>query len=316
MKDYEGSRIWKPSDFLEMSVQRASDSSVLFDAVADFVTTKRLEQKSARTVGNYQYDLKTFLQVVGAQTPMANISPQMVKQYLLLSQQRPGPYSHFSRYRSLRVFFNWCVREGYLPSNPLTVRPPKLPQRVMPIFSDADLRAMVDACTESTALRDRALLLVLMDTGMRLNEVVFMRAEHISWEEGALHVYGKGNKERIVVPSRPTLLAIYRYLKARRSPLENIWLSEERRPLTRSGVQQIIKRISMKALGKAAGPHKFRHTFACNYLANGGSIDSLQYILGHSSLKMVMQYVEATKAQRARAQSRLFSPVERLGLKA
>ena len=219
MKDYEGSRIWKPSDFLEMSVQRASDSSVLYDAVADFVTTKRLEQKSARTVSNYQYDLKTFLQVVGAQTPMANISPQMVKQYLLLSQQRPGPYSHFSRYRSLRVFFNWCVREGYLPSNPLTVRPPKLPQRVMPIFSDADLRAMVDACTESTALRDRALLLVLMDTGMRLNEVVYMRAEHISWEEGALHVYGKGNKERIVVPSRPTLLAIYRYLDGLALPL-------------------------------------------------------------------------------------------------
>ena len=99
MKDYEGSRIWKPSDFLEMSVQRASDSSVLYDAVTDFVTTKRLEQKSARTVGNYHYDLKTFLQVVGAQTPMANISPQqMVKQYLLLSQQRPGgPYAHFSR---------------------------------------------------------------------------------------------------------------------------------------------------------------------------------------------------------------------------
>ena len=97
--------------------------------------------------------------------------------------------------------------------------------------------------------------------------------------------------------------------------MEEIWLSEERRPLTHSGVGQIVKRVSRRALGKAAGPHRFRHTFACNYLANGGSLDQLQYLLGHSSIKMVMHYSEATKAQRARLQGRLFSPVERLGLK-
>lgn len=306
----------KASYFVQLSVGRASVQSVLRDAIDDFLLTRRLERRSSRTLGNYRYDLQPFVDVIGPQTRMGDITPKLVKEYLAISGQRPGAWAHRARYNCLRAFFRWCVEEGYLPTSPLTVRPPKMPQRVMPVFSDADLQGMLDACRGRIGIRDKALLLVLMDTGMRLGELVGMRADHIDWDDGGVSIIGKGDKQRTVVLSRPSLLAVYRYLKQRGSPLEEIWLSEERRPLTASGVQNIIKRVSKSALGKAAGPHRFRHTYACSYLANGGSLDSLRYLLGHSSLVMVMRYAEATKAQRARVQGRLYSPVERLGLKA
>lgn len=300
----------KPSVFQDSSVQRAS----VFHVVEDFITTRTLEQRSRRTLKNYRYDLADFAKVIGPETPISELTTQNIKQYLLLSQQKipkrgTGVWAHRARYNTLRGFLRWCVDEGYVQSNLLTVRPPKMPHRIMPVFSDSELKTMLDACELP---RDRAILLTLLDTGMRLGELVGMKAEHIDWDDGTVSIIGKGDKQRIVVLSRKTLLAIYQYLKVRRSPLEEIWLSEERRPLTHSGAGQVIRRLSKKALGKVSGPHKFRHTFACNYLANGGSIDSLQYILGHSSLKMVIAYAEATKAQRARDQSKRWSPVERL----
>jgi integrase/recombinase XerD len=78
------------------------------------------------------------------------------------------------------------------------------------------------------------------------------------------------------------------------------------------GGQQIVRRVSKQALGKVAGPHRFRHTYACAYLANGDTIDSLRYLLGHASLTMVMHYAEATKARRAVDEAQKLSPVERL----
>lgn len=312
----------KPSMLGPLGAGTPSKLSILSDAIDDFLMTKRLERCSRRTEANYRYMLAPFLEVVGGQTAMGELSPKVIKQYLLISQQRPGEWSHRARYNSLRVFLRWAVREGYMDYNPLTARPPKMPRRVIPIFTDQDLRNMLKAATERTSrkigLRDKAVLMVLMDTGMRLNELSGMRAEHINWETGAISIMpaiAKGEKARTVVLSNATLLAIAKYLRVRSSPLEALWLSEERRPLTRSGVQQIVRRVSKQALGKVAGPHRFRHTYACNYLANGGTIDSLRYLLGHSSLAMVLHYAEATKARRAVDEAQRWSPVERLGLK-
>jgi len=130
-------------------------------------------------------------------------------------------------------------------------------------------------------------------------------------------VRGKGKKQRVLIVSAPTLKAIWAYLKARKSPRSEVWLIEEGRPLTVSGLQQIVERIVKRAgiTGRKAGPHTFRHTFSCNFLEAGGDSLDLQYILGHSSLKMVANYSKATKARRALKAQERFSPVDRLGLK-
>jgi integrase/recombinase XerC len=301
----------------------ASVFSSVSDALADFITTRKLEQRSRRTVKNYLLDLQPFVDFM-ADRPMGDITPSVVKEYLTLSQLKhptrgTGIWAHRARYNSLRVFLRWSVTEGYLLTNPLTVRPPKMPSRIMPVFTDNELRTMLTITTGrgSNDKRDHAILMTLIDTGIRLNELVNIKAHHIDWDTGTLLIVWpttKGNKERQVVLSRRTLLSIYTYLKTRRSAADELWLSEERRPLTASGIGQIIKRTTHKALGTPSGPHKFRHTYACSFLANGGSIDNLQYNLGHSSLQMCLHYAEATKKQRALDQSKRFSPVERLHL--
>ena len=90
------------------------------------------------------------------------------------------------------------------------------------------------------------------------------------------------------------------------------WLQEK---LTASGIQQIVRRISKRALAKVCGPHMFRHTFASNFLLNGGQEFELQRLLGHSSLKIVQEYVQATQDIRALKAHQMFSPVDRLGLR-
>lgn len=117
--------------------------------------------------------------------------------------------------------------------------------------------------------------------------------------------------------SGATAKAIWQYLKARGSDDHRVWLTEERHPITERGVELIIKRIMARAgiRGKKCSPHVFRHTFACNFLDNGGQELELQYLLGHSTLKMVEIYSKATKARRAFKAHQRFSPVERLGLK-
>ena len=126
---------------------------------------------------------------------------------------------------------------------------------------------------------------------------------------------GKGNKQRVVVLSQTTMLAIYKYLKGRNSPLETIWLSEEGKPLTRSGVQQVVRRISKKALGKVYGPHKFRHTAACYQLERGMSAEDLMKFLGHASIKQALEYAEYVRARHALSEARKYSMVEREGLR-
>ena len=112
--------------------------------------------------------------------------------------------------------------------------------------------------------------------------------------------------------------AIWQYLKGRGSPqYDVIWLSEKRRPLTESGIKQIVRRIGKKAgiTGKKLGPHTFRHTFANNFLDAGGDPLDLKYLPGHSSLRMVENYVRAHQEKRTLKAHERFSPIDRLGIK-
>jgi site-specific recombinase XerD len=153
---------------------------------------------------------------------------------------------------------------------------------------------------------------------MRLGELLGMKLGDIEIESRHITVLGKGNKKRTLQINVHVLKAIWQYLKTRGSPqYDLVWLSEEGRPLTESGIKQIVRRIGNRAgiTGKKLGTHTFRHTFANNFLDAGGDPLDLKYLLGHASLRMVENYVKAHQEKRALKAHERFSPVERLGLK-
>lgn len=139
-------------------------------------------------------------------------------------------------------------------------------------------------------LRDEALLLFMLDTGPRANEVCTLAVGDVSWQQRLAKVVGKGAKERYVPFSAATAKAMQRYmLRARAGESDRLFLSEEGPALTTSGLLQLCQRIGHEA-GVELHPHKCRHTFAISCLRSGASVFALQKTLGHTTLDMSLRY--------------------------
>jgi site-specific recombinase XerD len=234
------------------------------------------------------------------------LAPLTIKGYMLIVQ----------------AFFSWCEREGLLDGRPNpTRRVPriKVPKYVIETFTPAQMAAMLDACDTDTALgfRDYAMLLVLMDTGIRVSELCGLTVDDV--HDGYLTVFGKGAKEREVGLGPTAARALWKYLHQHRPHLIN---SEQERhvfvgyrgiPLLRNGVSQLVQRIGERAgiSGVRISPHTFRHTFARGWLENGGEIFKLSRVLGHSEMQTTQIYLRDFQSREARVDHSQYSPVER-----
>lgn len=277
----------------------------------DFISSKERQGSSPRTIENYRLSLAPFQTFMGDVTLKA-VTTQTLSAYLDESAKRKplradwtGNTARRRRYDVLRTFLNYCVWMGYFELSPLKDKPPREPTRIIVPFTPEEVQKMVASCGRN-AYRDKAIIMVLCDSGIRLNELSQMRRADIDWQEGSAHIHGKGAKQRRVPLSPTTLRYVDRYAKG-----DSLWLSEEGHPLTRSGCQQIIRRISKTALGRTYGPHKFRHTAACAYLMSGMSVSDLATMLGHASQRMALQYAEYVRERHAIQEAKRFSYVEK-----
>lgn len=166
------------------------------------------------------------------------------------------------------------------------------------------------------SIRDRAILLVLLDTGLRLGELVRLSVGDVDLIEGRCRVMGKGAKERVVPIGGRTRRAVRAWVVTRRrvGNSDPLFVSRRGGRLTPRAVQQLIHRLAIAAdISTRCSPHVLRHSFARAFLANGGDVFSLQRILGHSpsSLQVTRRYVQLLDDD-LRAVHRRVSPVDRL----
>lgn len=143
------------------------------------------------------------------------------------------------------------------------------------------------------SVRNYCIVALMLDSGLRLNEVVTLKSSKIHIVEGYIIVNGKGNKERFVPLGLNSKKALLRYLgyipkSEKETPL---FVKNTLIPINQSTVKQLFRKLKTKANIPRLRPHLLRHTFATRYLENGGDIYSLQLILGHTSLEMVKRYV-------------------------
>jgi len=163
-----------------------------------------------------------------------------------------------------------------------------------------------------------ATLITLLDSGLRLSELTGLQLGNAHIDQGYLKVMGKGAKERIVPIGNLAQKALQRYVfHSRPEPFyedgDYLLLTLEGKPMSGNAVQLIFARLAQRSGVKQFHVHLCRHTFATNYLVNGGDVFSLQQILGHTSLEMVRRYVNLASAQ-VRVQHRKFSPMDRMDL--
>jgi site-specific recombinase XerD len=236
-----------------------------------------------------------------------------------LRQVRRTDASRWHYYRGLKRFFEWAVREGCLPSNPvdgIKLKPPKSPpiepwrpEQIDRMFQvlEHDWRVARTARQKMLAARDNAVLKLFLESGLRLSEVAGLKVEDVYLERQRVLVReGKTGKGRWVGFGPQTKKALWRYFGLRPVKAEGdaVWLSEEGRPLARRGVQEIFRRLKRDAgLRHVRGSvHKCRHTWATSYLRHTHDMRACQILLGHTDLDMTMKYtafVEAEDALRA-----------------
>jgi len=284
------------------------------------------EEVSPLTISTYRQRIGAFLKMAAAYNlHLDEVTNTEVRLFLVqLKNKGIVPSTVDAYFRALRGFFNKLIAERILPpdSSPMAgMKPPKMTIVIPQAPTHEDVYRMLALCPASTYLgiRNRVILLIFMDTGIRLAEMAGIQLKDINKDYDLIKVFGKGGKERIVPLGKTAQKALLKYKTIFRSEdqLPGLWLTEERRQMGRYGIQIMIRRLIRLAglTGVKVGPHMFRHFAAENYLENGGDKATLQTLLGHSTQKMVNRYVRnSVDIKLMRKVHQNASPVDRLKL--
>ena len=288
----------------------------LAPAVRNYLICCQVEGKSPRTIEVYSMVLDRFTKDF---EPLGACAADIRLFLLSLQNSNKKPSTVHIYYRSLKTFYNWLVAEKLLKESPmLNIRAPKLPKVLIRPFTGQDIANLMLLCSGNKFLdlRSRAMFLVLLDTGIRLEEISRIRLLDLDFNSETIRIMGKGSKERIVRMGRKTQKALLQYLLTRNDDYPNLWLSEERRPMTRRGIKTCVERYCKRAVisGTRASCHTFRHTAAILYLRNGGDLFTLQIMLGHSNLETTRRYASSLGTEDVIRVHAKASPVDNLRL--
>lgn len=296
----------------------------LQDVVEEYLAALRVAGRSPRTIEWYHANLAEFIGFVerdGRAATVADLQPARVRRWLLALNARQtalAPSSLAGRVRTVKAFGTWVAAELDLPANPVRGVPiPRVPEQLVPSLRDHEIARLVQAASQSrNPARDLALVLLMIDTGIRLSELAALRVADIDLIEGRCRVMGKGNRERVVPIGRRTRKALRASMPERRpgSTHAPLFAGLRGSSLSARGIHQLVRRLARRAgIETRCSPHVLRHTFARAFLTNGGDVFSLQRILGHSprSIQVTRRYVDLLDDD-LRSIHRTASPVDRL----
>jgi site-specific recombinase XerD len=290
-------------------------------AIQAFINDGQASGLSPATIDFYRRTLSRFIQFCESQavTRMNQVTPEVIRSYLLwLEQNGHKPGGRHAYYRTLRAFLFWM--EGELGEDeyraPIRkVKAPKLPKDLIEGASLDEVHAMIETCKGNnfTALRDKALLLFLLDAGTRASETLATDLSDIDFANCSAFIRkGKGGKQRMVYFGKITRRALTAYLKARKDDNPALWVNEQGERFTRFGLDKTLRlRAKQAGLVKAPSAHDFRRCFALNMLRSGCDVFTLQRLMGHSDLTVLRRYLAQTEADLQTAH-RLHSPVDNL----
>lgn len=254
--------------------------------VEDFLNAKIAAGLSPRTIVIYRQRLAYFTVWLGDQ----EITRTNLRAYLLHLQQRPGlsGTTRASYFRDVAVFCGWLVQEKIWDANPAYKLGPKAPKRRPANYSSSHIDRLLEVCDA----RDRAIITVLLDTGLRASELCSLNRHGIDWDTGAFTVIGKGDKERAGWLGVYAQEVLVDYLDQRHDRDPAVFTGTKGR-LTPRGMHKMLHRRAEQA-GIRDGVrrliHAFRVTFAKSYIREGGDLESLRELLGHEDISMSAYY--------------------------
>lgn len=297
-----------------MNKQKSNNNSILFsEAIQQFLYAKQSQRLSYHTLRDYKRTFRKFLNTLPSNILVCEITPNDVRKFM--ASLNCSKKTLLNTHVGLSSLWSWMVKENICESNIMKkVDRPRPEIRAILPFTQEEVKKLFLSIERSVVYsrkgkkdsshrlkeywRNRAIMLVLLDTGIRASELCGLR--FIDFISGTrIRVFGKGSKERILPLSPSTISAITDYLENERIPWNDtsdyIFVTSTGKKLRADDLYHRISKIG-KRVGIHSNPHRFRHTFAINFLRNGGDIYSLQAMLGHSSLEMVKRYLAIARA--------------------
>ncbi|MGQ0601743.1 MAG: tyrosine-type recombinase/integrase [Anaerolineales bacterium] len=323
----------------------SSGSMGLEKAIQGFIQSKQAEGCRDNTIITYTQQLGVWREYAG-DIGVGAVTPQDVRAFLawmrtgyeslrINGPQKPiSPKTIHNYWITLSALFTWAKDEFDLPSPMKSVPAPSFEDSPVEPFTQDEVKRLLKACDYSaeaqtserrkfimrrpTGTRDRAMLLTLLDTGLRASELCSLLVGDVDMKTGKVEVkHGtqggtKGGKGRVVYLAKAARRQLWRYPSQREDgedPRTPLFLGKLHRRMNKGVLRQVIARLGEKAGVAHAHPHRFRHTFALTYLRSAGDVFTLQALLGHSALEMVQHYARIAQIDIEQAHRRA-SPVD------
>ncbi|MFC0037218.1 tyrosine-type recombinase/integrase [Actinomadura rayongensis] len=286
-------------------------------AINSFTLHLNAEGKSPKTVRTYveaaQWFAGEHLRNHTDHQDWDDVTPDDVRTWMVwLLGHYSDSYAN-NQYRALQAFFKWWSTDEELPNPTAKLRPPAVGEKIVPVFTDAELTKLLKDCEGKNFVqrRDHAILSLFKATGMRLAELAAITIDLEDPEQGDLDLmrrevllHGKGNKQRVVRFGHQAARSIDRYLRVRSKHAyashRKLWLGVNNRPpMTDNGIYQMVVRRGERT-GVPVFPHKFRHNFAHTWLDRGGAEGDLMEHSGWTSPQMLRRYGRSAASARAR----------------
>ena len=270
-------------------------------AMDEFIIDQKVKGNTGKTVDYYKGAFHIFRLFYNCDNDINPITVSLLRKYTLyLQEERSLSSTSIQSYvRAIRAFLTWCYNEEILPVNySEKYKLPKATRKTIDILTDDEIHRLMTSfnLNYTIHLRNYCICALMLDSGLRMEEVVKLDINNLHLNSRYIIVDGKGNKQRTVPIGDKTCKYLIKYLR-KRIPTEktdSLFLMASGKPITVNTIKQLFRKLKKKVNIPRLRAHLLRHTFATKYLINGGDVYSLQQILGHTTLEMVKKYVHIT----------------------
>ena len=296
-------------------------------SIEGYLLAAQARRLSPNTLIDYKRSFRKFLEFLNDDPPMKRITQRDVEAFLAC-QNGISKKTLLNIHIGLSALWTWCVEEDIVDQHILhRVRRPKPEQKVIKPYKQAEIKEMLEVLVHSKMYsrpkkracqnrlphseRNRAIIFLLLDTGIRAEELCSIKIHETDLKNRRITVMGKGCKQRSIPFSSRTGQIIWKYMATRENDNSGdyLFVTTEGRPIDRGRLLNILTAIGERSGVVGVNVHRFRHTFAINYLRNGGDAYTLQMILGHSTMEMVKRYLALAQADLDKSHQ-LASPVD------
>ncbi|MCZ2121831.1 MAG: tyrosine-type recombinase/integrase [Anaerolineales bacterium] len=264
-----------------------------------FIRDRQTSGLSDFTIEYYRSQLRFFAEYCLAKNvhEVTNLTPDLLRSFMLdLETRGRNAGGRHAAFRSIRAFLLWYESESEPESwiNPIRkVKPPKVISEPIKGVTGEEVKAMLETCADNyTGIRDRALLLCLLDTGARAREFLAININDVDFISGAIDIHkGKGGKSRTVFIGKKSRKALRAYMRLRSDDNPALWATKDGGRLAIPSLRQVLTRHAEMAGIPVPSAHDFRRSFALMMLRAKVDIFSLQKLMGHSDLETLKRYL-------------------------